>query len=397
MSFVGNKPYTFDRFVRLVLFLGLIYGLFRVLNYLSDVLIPFAVALILAYLLNPLVVFVQYRLRVKKRGLSVMLSLLFVTGLLAGVFSLLIPRLTRDVRRMGEMVTTYVNNSAWQQRVQEYLPGGLQEWINGFADRLEISELLKIENIEKASELLAQKILPGIWGIFSGSFAVLATVFGFTVILMYLVFMLLDYPKIAGKWHTLLPPQFRATIVAIVTDIEASMNTYFRAQALIALIVGIITAIGFSIIGLPMGVALGLLIGLLNMVPYLQIVGLVPAIFFALLHSLDTGQSFWVMMGLVILVQVIGQLIQDVYLTPKIMGDATGLNPAIIILSLSIWGKLLGILGLIIALPLTSVIIGYYDRFLQSVEPPPLLSIDMEMPPTNTGNDTDNTLPENKD
>ncbi|OWY21281.1 AI-2E family transporter [Sphingobacteriales bacterium UPWRP_1] len=389
LPFTTNKPYTFDRFVRLLLFLALLYGVFRILNYLSDVLIPFAVALILAYLLNPLVVFVQYRLRVKKRGLSVMLTLLLVLGLLAGVFSLLVPRLVQDVQHMGEMVTDYVNNSALQQQVQQYLPENLQQWITDFANRIEISELLKIENLEKATTLLAQKILPGIWGIFSGSMSVITTLLGFTVILMYLVFMLLDYPKIAGKWHTLLPVQFRPAIIAVVTDVENSMNTYFRAQALIALIVGIITAIGFSIIGLPMGVALGLFIGLLNMVPYLQIVGFIPAVFFALLHALDTGQSFWVMMGLVILVQVIGQIIQDVFLTPKIMGDATGLNPAIIILSLSVWGKLLGILGLIIALPLTSVIIGYYHRFLQQSEPPPLLAIE------NAGNKQEKDAPEN--
>jgi predicted PurR-regulated permease PerM len=117
-----------------------------------------------------------------------------------------------------------------------------------------------------------------------------------------------------------------------------------------------------------MGIALGLFVGLLNMVPYLQTIGLLPSAFFALMYSLQTGTSFWVMMGLVLLVFAVVQLIQDMILVPRIMGDVTGMNPAVILLSLSIWGKLLGILGLIVALPFTFLLLAYYQRFLRRVE-----------------------------
>lgn len=145
------------------------------------------------------------------------------------------------------------------------------------------------------------------------------------------------------------------------------MQVYFRSQAKIVLIVSILFAVGFKIIGLPLGIGLGLLIGLFNFVPYLQWLGVPLAAFLALLYSLETGSNFWVMMGLVLLVMGIVQLIQEVILTPKIMGSSMGLNPAIILLSLSIWGGLLGILGMVIALPMTSLMIAYYRRFVLKV------------------------------
>ena len=145
-----------------------------------------------------------------------------------------------------------------------------------------------------------------------------------------------------------------------------AMNRYFRGQATVASIVGVLFATGFWLIGLPMGIFVGLFIGLLNMVPYLQVVGLIPAFFLALVHALETGTSFWVTVGLTGLVFVAVQAIQDTLLTPKIMGKVTGLNPAMILLSLSIWGKLLGIFGLVIALPMTCLLLAYYRRFLCS-------------------------------
>ena len=150
----------------------------------------------------------------------------------------------------------------------------------------------------------------------------------------------------------------------LVSDIEVSMNKYFRGQALVALCVGILFSIGFLIIDFPIAVGLGMFIGLLNMVPYLQLIGFVPAILLAIVKAADTGQNFWIIMLMVLIVSAVVQIIQDTILTPKIMGHVTGLHSAIILLSLSIWGSLLGILGMIIALPLTTLSINYYQKYV---------------------------------
>ena len=116
--------------------------------------------------------------------------------------------------------------------------------------------------------------------------------------------------------------------------------------------------------GLPLGISLGLLIGVLNLIPYMQTIGILPMALLSLLKSAETGENFWVIFGLSLLVLGIVQVIQDLFLTPRIMGKAMGLNPAIILLSLSIWGTLLGFIGLIVALPLTTLCLSYYKRFI---------------------------------
>ena len=146
------------------------------------------------------------------------------------------------------------------------------------------------------------------------------------------------------------------------------MNRYFRGQSLIALCVGVLLAIGFKIINFPLAITLGLFIGFLNLIPYLQTIGLIPMVLLALLRSAETGENFWVLFGLSLLVLIIVQAIQDLFLTPRIMGKAMGLNPAIILLSLSIWGTLLGFIGLIVALPLTTLCLSYYKRFILNGE-----------------------------
>ena len=142
------------------------------------------------------------------------------------------------------------------------------------------------------------------------------------------------------------------------------MNKYFRGQAIVALCVGILFSIGFLIIDFPMAIGLGLFIGLLNMVPYLQLVGFIPTILLAIVKAADTGENFWWVLFLALIVFAVVQLIQDSFLTPKIMGKVTGLNSAIILLSLSIWGSLLGVLGMIIALPMTTLLLTYYQRYV---------------------------------
>ena len=147
-------------------------------------------------------------------------------------------------------------------------------------------------------------------------------------------------------------------------DIKEGMNRYFRGQTLVAFCVGVLFSIGFLIIDFPLAIGLGMLIGLLNLVPYLQVIGFVPTLLLAVLKTSDTGGNFWLILGSALLVFVVVQIIQDGFLVPRIMGKVTGLNPAIILLSLSIWGSLLGMIGMIIALPLTTLMLSYYRRYI---------------------------------
>ena len=131
-----------------------------------------------------------------------------------------------------------------------------------------------------------------------------------------------------------------------------------------------------------MAIVLGLFIGLLNMVPYLQLISIPIAAVLCLVSTVSSGANFWEMFGLTILVYCISQVIQDLILIPKIMGKYMGLNPAIIFLSLSIWGALLGFVGLIIAVPLTTLLLAYYERYINHRDARPWNQAIDTTPPT---------------
>lgn len=364
--FPNKRPYTFDRVVRMGITIGIIWGIIWVLGYLSDVLIPFAIALLLAYLINPLVLI--YQKKIRSRPAAVFMAIISVAIAITLICWLLIPMIMNEISSMRQILSNIVNNSNLTERTTKLIPPHLIEDLQKNINKKEVLDFFKTENFWIIAEKILRKILPGIWGVISGARTILLGLTGIIIIGLYLVFLLLDFQKISDTWKGLIPQAYRKTATAFIDDFNTAMKRHFRAQAAVASIVGGLFAIGFLIIGLPMGILFGLFIGVLNMIPYMQLLALIPAFMLAVLHALETGGSIWLMLGLTNLVFIIVQLIQDSILVPRIMGKVTGLNPAIILLSLSIWGKLLGIFGLLIALPMTCLVLAYYKRFID--EPP---------------------------
>ena len=357
-----QRPFTFDRVVRIVFTLVLIAGIVLLMGYLSDVLIPFAIALLLAYLINPLVTWVQKK--IPNRVAAVLITLVGVLVVASILCVILLPVLMGEIGRMGEIFSKLVNDSTLAKRISEKLPPDLWKAIKDYVSQEKVQDFFKTQSFLQMAEKVAQKVLPGMWSLMQGALTVLLWLVGLTAIMLYLLFLLLDFQRVRTGWKNLVPVQYRENVVAFVNEANNAMKRYFRGQAMVASTVGFLFAIGFTLIGLPMGFLLGLFVGLLNMVPYLQIVGIVPACFLAFVQSVETGNSFWGILALVGLIFVVVQTIQDTILVPKIMGKVTGLSPAMILLSLSIWGKLLGFLGLILALPMTCLLLAYYKRLL---------------------------------
>lgn len=364
MSLLNQRPYTFDRVVRLALTLGVGYGIFMLLDYLQSVLVPFAVAVLLAYLIEPIVRFFQHKARFKSRILSILAALVTVVVLFTGVVMLIAPTVVSNVQHAGELLSKVAEDNQIDEQARSIIPENLWNSIQETLQNPSLTTLFDKEGLPELTTEALQRVLPEVVGVFSSAFNIVVGILGLAVIILYLIFILIDFDSITKGWHQLVPQGIRPRVEAMVHDFGAAMSKYFRAQALIATSVGILFAIGFSLISLPLGILFGLFVGLLNMVPYLQNIAIIPAALLAFIHALDTGQSFWFMMLLVLAVFAVVQAIQDLFLTPRIMGDATGLNPAMIMLSLSIWGKLLGLLGLIIALPMTFLLLSYYRKFL---------------------------------
>lgn len=354
-----SKKITFDRLIRWIIAIAIFAGLLYLTNRLSGALIPFFLAIFLAYYLNPLVLFFQNKLKVKKRGWAILLSFVSIFIGFGSIFSILYPLVSSEIRQLQPLIEKFLNSQSIKSL--EGLPKVVEEYVIEFKDSQQIKELLSSLDYQS----ILGKILDQSSAIVGGSLSILMGLFSLFTMILYLVFILADYPEFSKSWSKLIPIKFRSRSVKLITDFQNGMDTYFKAQAMVALCVGILFAIGFSIIGLPMAILFGLFVGALNMVPYLQIFGLLPAAFLALMQSMSSDHSFLFCFGLVLLIFTIVQILQDSILVPKIMGNVTSLNPAIILLSLSIWGSLLGVIGMLIAIPVSSLIVSYYKAFIQ--------------------------------
>ena len=365
------RPYTFDRVVRLLIGLAVLVALALLLNRLRTVLLPFAIGWLLAYLFHPVVLFFENRLKVKNRVLSILCTVFLLFLIIGGTAWFVIPLIGSEIEKFIQLVTLYTQDFS----VDSFLPEAWQIQIQIFFAQLDIETLLNDQNIQDIFGNLAPKL----WNLINSS---LSFIFGFVIIFivfLYFIFISLDYDKINAGFIRAIPTKYRPLTIEIITDMKNGMNKYFRGQALIALINGILFSVGFYIIGLPMGILLGVVMGILNMIPYVQLLGYIPAMFLALLKAAETGQSVWIILLWILILALSVQALQEIVLTPKIMRKATGLNPAIILLSLSIWGTLLGMLGMIIALPTTALLLSYYKRFVLKEEPlPPEKEISVE-------------------
>ena len=350
-----EKRITFDSFIRAILTGGIIFGLLYLVNYLSGVLLPFFIAWLIAYMIYPMVTFVQYKLKVKNRVASIIIVLLSLTIVITLASIVLIPPFIEEFSKLKELLSNYFIVGSQKAAI----PGTIENFVKEYM--IEVKDSLNEVNITQA----IRSLLPKAWTLLSHSVSLIVSIFAAFIVILYMFFILLDYESIASGWINLVPKKYRETTNRIVTDVKDGMNRYFRGQALVAFSVGILFCIGFLIIDFPLAIGFGLFIGLLNMVPYLQLVALVPTILLALLKAADTGGNFWWILCCALLVFCIVQVIQDAFIVPKVMGKITGLNPAIILLSLSIWGALMGIVGMIIALPCTTIILSYYKRFIK--------------------------------
>ena len=351
-----QKKITFDSFIRGVLAVIVVVGIVMLLNRLSSVLLPFFLAWLIAYLMFPMVKFFQYRCRLKYRIAGILCSFIVVGAVLTGLFWLMIPPMLEETLRVKDLLVAYVSNDANMSNI----PQLIQEFIHDHLTAEEVKALVTQGGLMEA----LRAAVPRAWSIIVQSINIVSSVFSLTMVVLYTLFILLDYEDISKGWVDLLPERMRPFIVKLVSDVEQGMNLYFRGQGCVALCVGVLFSIGFLIIDFPMAIGLGMFIGLLNMVPYLQLLGFVPTILLAVVKAADTGENFWFILLLALIVFAVVQIIQDTILTPKIMGHVTGLNSAIILLSLSIWGSLLGILGMIIALPLTTLLLTYYQKYI---------------------------------
>lgn len=349
-----EEKITFDKFVRGMLITIMVIAVLYIVNYLSGALLPFIVAWLFAYLLYPLVRFIQYKMKVKVRALAIIIALLLVIAVIGTMIYFIIPPMIEQFQKLYDVLMRWLQQTTHTND------------LSVIAKRWVIDNQHEIERFFKSKDFsdMLKCGMPKVFSVLGQTASVIISIVASCITLLYMFFILLDYEYLTTNWIKIFPKKNRPFWQELMKDVERELNNYIRGQSSVALCMGIMFCIGFSIMDFPMAIGLGILIGIMDLVPYLHTFALIPTAFLAMLKAADTGQNFWYVFGLAVGLFILVQIITETIVIPKIMGKAMGLNPAILLLSLSVWGALLGFIGLIIALPLTTLIIAYWQRYV---------------------------------
>jgi len=333
----------------IALLIAAIFVLGRLLGFFSSVLWPIALAGVLALILRPVVEFLGVRFRMRRLTAVVLLYGLVVL-VAGGAFLLLVPPL------IAQLIDFIAYLPTLWERASLYVQQHYPEWITLAKKQLANPSVRKIADALAAeSKTLFTHAIPSLRAAFGGVLDVAAFFTHIAIVPVYLFFFLLmrGQPTRTLSGHLpFLRPKVRDDVVFLATEFVSIIESFFRGQILIGLCMGVLLAIGFSLVGLKFGLFIGLLLGILNIVPYLgTILGLaitLPLAFFQ-------PEGGWQLVGLVLVVKGIVQCVESWFLTPKIMGHHTGLHPVVIIVAVFFWGTAFsGVLGMLLAVPLTA-------------------------------------------
>jgi predicted PurR-regulated permease PerM len=374
---------------------SLIWALGRIIDTLSPVIWPLAVAAVIACLLDPLVDWLQAHGRSRRTSIAAVftVAILLLFGLLASV----VPQLIEETRQLASTIPSY--SSRIQKRIQDWAnkpPAIVQEFLH-FRTRsrpptepappatnsvtvppetlveptttneppvITTAEgpppfMIDRRTLESVSSSLA-KVLPALGKGLSQIISYLASWFGvaagLALVPIYAFYFLTEKHGIRAKWTDYLPVRdshFKKELVFVLTSINNYLIAFFRGQVLVALCNGVFYAIGFLIVGLPYAVLLGVAATILTIVPYLGAITIsITAMVIAIVHS-----GSWVLPVKVLGVFAVVQSLENFVVSPKVMGDRVGLHPVTIIVAVMVGTTLLGgLLGGILAIPLTAAL-----------------------------------------
>jgi len=338
---------------RLILWTALTLIIFLMLWAARKVLLPYILGLVMAYLLLPLVNWLDRhmprRLRAWKvaRPLSIILTYLLVIVILAGIIAFFVPLVVDQVEILIDK---------WPSLTRQVREWGTQGrgWYNTAIATLErISPTWK-ETVETALKNMAAEILAAVQeGIVATVRTVSSTVsfvIGLVVIPFWLFYILNDEQQVKEGVLNALPHQFRADVQCIASLIDDVLSAYIRGQLLLCLFVGGMATIALFLIGVPFALVLGLVAGILEALPYVgPILGAIPAVVVALLS--DPGSAVWVAAAFFGIQQV-----ENLVLVPRIAGESVKLHPALVMIVLVIGNELGGFLGMLVAVPVAAAL-----------------------------------------
>lgn len=340
--------------LRLLVFGGGLVAVMVLLIVFSNIFLPLMLGLGIAYLLDPIVSWLE-RKRWKRVWAVVVLALVLVIAI-TGFFLYLVPAMGDEFQRLGKRLPAYTERLRGElgpllERAQTRYP---EEFVE-IRDRA-------IETARENIPRLARSVGHWLSEIFDSVRAFLLFLLNLIFVPVFGFYLLVDFPKVKQGMRDLVPLPYREIVLARLGEVDQAVASFLRGQLTIALVLAFINATGLVLIGVPLGLVLGIVAGLSNMIPYMSlVVGLAPSV---LLCWAEHGS--WVRVLLVIAVFSGAQMLEGMVLSPRILGKSVNLHPVWVLLAIIIGGSLFGIFGMLLAVPGAAAIQVFMRHWLDT-------------------------------
>lgn len=329
------------------------FGFITFLSWSYPILLPLGLAVIIALVLDPVVDFLQKR-GLRRGPATIVVCLLAVMFFLL-FWAYLLPALVDQIGKFFNALPGYINDGATKLQQSVASQPEAQAWLKA--------------NLP----MLQQEVPKNIANLIYAGLAPVGHAFGFIIgfgfVPIYVYYFLADQDRLSNHWHEYVPLRrawLRDEVVSVLTEINRSLVSYFRGQIIVAACNGVLIVIGLMLIpGMPYSLLLGIMAGVLSIVPFLGIIAsILPALLLAFLSAQDpTGQ--WLRPLLVLVVFAVAQMSESMFITPRVQSHSTGLHPLTIIIGILFWSMLLpGLLGPVVAVPLTCATVVLLRRYV---------------------------------
>jgi len=313
-------------------------------------LVPFLVGAVLAYILLPIVDFLdrhspRFLRRIGwARPLAIIVVYIAVLGIVAGILAYFIPEVSKQAKTLGETITPYLNigtiKSLWSD-LWASIPESVRQWIEAN---------LPSVNIQRTVETLLAAVQKGVWVTVTTLSQTISFILGIIIVPFWLFLVLRDAAKVHRALYDLVPEKAREDVLCIVTIIDDLLSAYVRGQLLLCLLVGLMATIVLLILGVNLALLLGTMAGILEVIPVLgPYLGAIPALLIALLKRPVT--ALWVAIAFAAIQQV-----ENIFLVPRISGSAVRFHPALVMIILVMSSQIAGLWGLLLGVPIAAIL-----------------------------------------
>ena len=330
------------RFAATVGLLALLLWLSYVLR---QILIPLTLAFIVAYIFDPVIDFLEARKI--RRALSIAILLILLVAVFAGGLLVVIPKL---IAQSADLVESFQEGfPETKERLQDLVA---RVGDSGLAERFGADFESLLGTLKSHVPQMLESVQAVLMSLVAGMLGVVGSIVNFLLFAVVSVYLLLDFDKITEKARELIPPAKKDAVLNVVGRINGNLRAFFRGQIIVCTFLAAMYFVGFTLLGVPYALPIALVGGYGQIVPYLgTALAVLPATLFALLKF---GDFFHPLAALSVI--ALGQILEGFVITPRIMSEKVGLHPVVIILAILVFGKLLGFLGILFAVPLAATL-----------------------------------------